>query len=58
MECLQYGIGEWSVYSSEERVLNLVINGMPSIRTPNRELKEEFREVLNLVINGMPSIQK
>ena len=38
------------------RVLNLVINGMPSIRNHTIWKKSNF-EVLNLVINGMPSIQ-
>ena len=40
-----------------KKVLNLVINGMPSI--PFNKMLDSFRrstEVLNLVINGMPSI--
>ena len=37
-------------------VLNLVINGLPSIREEQRSLLNLF-EVLNLVINGLPSIQ-
>ena len=37
-------------------VLNLVINGLPSI--PKEEMKELIKKgaVLNLVINGLPSI--
>ena len=39
-------------------VLNLVINGIPSILLyTNGENQRKF-QVLNLVINGIPSIQK
>ena len=38
-------------------VLNLVINGMPSILANNNITSNCSLEVLNLVINGMPSIQ-
>ena len=38
-------------------VLNLVINGLPSIL--KEKMDETFDDqVLNLVINGLPSIQK
>ena len=38
-------------------VLNLVINGLPSIRMPeDYEDATVLSEVLNLVINGLPSI--
>ena len=37
------------------RVLNLVINGIPSIH-PMNETENTETEVLNLVINGIPSI--
>ncbi len=39
------------------KVLNLVINGLPSI--PESDTKKEITKikVLNLVINGLPSIQ-
>ena len=38
-------------------VLNLVINGLPSIPPHGKVFKELFcEEVLNLVINGLPSI--
>ena len=36
-------------------VLNLVINGLPSIRIKNSP-KTNHADVLNLVINGLPSI--
>ena len=36
-------------------VLNLVINGIPSIQ-PKERLCDFVVEVLNLVINGIPSI--
>ena len=56
MEYLQY------LYLLKRRiilneVLNLVINGIPSIQKDSRELKEYLKDyVLNLVINGIPSI--
>ena len=37
------------------RVLNLVINGLPSIQN-SQDLKKDNPRVLNLVINGLPSI--
>ena len=37
-------------------VLNLVINGLPSILKSEWFFKEETKKVLNLVINGLPSI--
>ena len=44
----------WSL-ESDNKVLNLVINGLPSIRS--KSVKEnEVNKVLNLVINGLPSI--
>ena len=36
-------------------VLNLIINGIPSIPL-NKCRLEETEEVLNLIINGIPSI--
>ena len=36
-------------------VLNLIINGLPSIPIEN-DAKEVFDKVLNLIINGLPSI--
>ena len=54
MEYLQYNIVR--EYSNDiALVLNLVINGIPSIQiTKIKELRKY--EVLNLVINGIPSI--
>ena len=40
----------------EVEVLNLVINGLPSILNMTKQEIKEIREVLNLVINGLPSI--
>ena len=40
----------------ELEVLNLVINGLPSIQTANFGLAVGAKLVLNLVINGLPSI--
>ena len=37
-------------------VLNLVINGLPSILLKENMSKGMFELVLNLVINGLPSI--
>ena len=38
------------------QVLNLIINGLPSIQKANSFSDEEILEVLNLIINGLPSI--
>ena len=40
-----------------KRVLNLIINGIPSIRIEIIELIKWSKQVLNLIINGIPSIQ-
>ena len=39
-------------------VLNLVINGIPSIRKAVSDIENELGKVLNLVINGIPSIRE
>ena len=39
-------------------VLNLVINGLPSILEDLKNIDLSFESVLNLVINGLPSIQE
>ena len=39
------------------KVLNLIINGIPSIPFLMSSEDEEIIEVLNLIINGIPSIQ-
>ena len=47
---------EGSILSYEDLVvLNLIINGIPSILTRESLMKEKV-EVLNLIINGIPSI--
>ena len=54
MEYLQYSQG-CSRKAHSLRVLNLVINGIPSI-LERHSRRLSGREVLNLVINGIPSI--
>ena len=39
-------------------VLNLIINGIPSILARENGQLAIFDVVLNLIINGIPSIQK
>ena len=56
MECLQYRRIKISIHFEKIRVLNLVINGMPSILKILKKKWERHKWVLNLVINGMPSI--
>ena len=41
----------------KNEVLNLIINGIPSIQEDKVEEAVE-EKVLNLIINGIPSIQK
>ena len=56
MEYLQYNIAKDAVIQRLQSVLNLVINGIPSI--PHKKgSKSGSPLVLNLVINGIPSIQ-
>ena len=57
MECLQYQKITSGCSSETARVLNLVINGMPSIPLEQKSVVKRRKNVLNLVINGMPSIQ-
>ena len=57
MEYLQY----WSRYKRNIKrtityVLNLIINGIPSIQYTNKNNKPTQVFVLNLIINGIPSI--
>ena len=54
MEYLQY-FGGMKRLSLQSQVLNLIINGIPSI--PYESLiREAGFQVLNLIINGIPSI--
>ena len=55
MECLQY-LYVARVLETHLGVLNLVINGMPSILRMVATNNTINMYVLNLVINGMPSI--
>ena len=55
MEYLQYGRVHFSDVINS-LVLNLIINGIPSILSVIVEFKNGLREVLNLIINGIPSI--
>ena len=56
MEYLQYH-RRWIGMASSNRVLNLIINGIPSILVLKRNgVKSSW--VLNLIINGIPSILK
>ena len=55
MEYLQYPTEE-DYYEDDEEVLNLVINGIPSIQNLVNSGSLINPEVLNLVINGIPSI--
>ena len=56
MDYLQYTAAAEKIVNLKD-VLNLVINGLPSI--PNKGFSEAGAEkVLNLVINGLPSILK
>ena len=40
----------------EEKVLNLIINGIPSIPSSSFNVNKSPKDVLNLIINGIPSI--
>ena len=40
------------------KVLNLIINGIPSILMGGEYSSEERNSVLNLIINGIPSIHR
>ena len=55
MDYLQYSKLEWMIFPSHHTVLNLVINGLPSIlNLQDGQMLDPM--VLNLVINGLPSI--
>ena len=56
MDDLQYNTVRWLLNLRKKIVLNLVINGWPSIPRPRKTLYKLWNEVLNLVINGWPSI--
>ena len=56
MDYLQYSRGGYYVKFQWKSVLNLVINGLPSIQNLGEINKLATFIVLNLVINGLPSI--
>ena len=56
MDYLQYKDIDELRRGVEASVLNLVINGLPSIHKVPNIRKRVFFIVLNLVINGLPSI--
>ena len=56
MDDLQYKVSFKYFYKSVKWVLNLVINGWPSIPLVKTFFSHRFQTVLNLVINGWPSI--
>ena len=56
MDYLQYFIIEFQK-TPEGEVLNLIINGLPSILVLSDILLNYGDQVLNLIINGLPSIQ-
>ena len=56
MDYLQYRkIYGYNVGDMKE-VLNLIINGLPSIRNSRSKYQIYGKRVLNLIINGLPSI--
>ena len=57
MDYLQYS-HNFIYYLSIIFVLNLIINGLPSIRESMRHIQRDdaMYRVLNLIINGLPSI--
>ena len=59
MDYLQYGgTFENCFNKSPLKVLNLIINGLPSIQNIHNEMTVHADEhVLNLIIDGLPSIQ-
>ena len=56
MDYLQYVMFASLILGGLTDVLNLVINGLPSIQITIKFLMELSTWVLNLVINGLPSI--
>ena len=57
MEYLQYSNHTLGLNQLQELVLNLIINGIPSILTIIANTQISIYRVLNLIINGIPSIQ-
>ena len=49
--------GSTSAPGKRCKVLNLIINGIPSIQPDGSVVKKNVFKVLNLIINGIPSIR-
>ena len=58
MEYLQYYAPKMQKHDYPNYVLNLVINGIPSIQKAYVSIDLFQKKVLNLVISGIPSIPK
>ena len=59
MDYLQYSnFGKLEKINTVVMVLNLIINGLPSIQGQDNEDLSPECNVLNLIINGLPSILK
>ena len=58
MDYLQYSKDTTTGELSTVSVLNLIINGLPSILGDMDIVKRSNDWVLNLIINGLPSIPK
>ena len=56
MDYLQYLKDMWFTGLNKVEVLNLIINGLPSIHRYDNKDQPVFAGVLNLIINGLPSI--
>ena len=57
MDYLQYEDAKKEFKKSFDSVLNLIINGLPSIHGKENKLEIIWEMVLNLIINGLPSIR-
>ena len=55
MDYLQYLLSNPHPYHLHSCVLNLIINGLPSILQVGT-VTDVIKQVLNLIINGLPSI--
>ena len=56
MDYLQYFYQPKMLYTKVGTVLNLIINGLPSIFRWTWRFRKRASIVLNLIINGLPSI--
>ena len=57
MDYLQYTRKAIRELRTQIRVLNLIINGLPSIHDKEaKRILKDMDTVLNLIINGLPSI--